>query len=102
MAQETDGLHSFGSNSSKDRWALAIASGFRTWREERAKKLVIQQLVDQDERILEDIGLSRSKLVRDLGHDPCDLPGHFNAGTYLNPNFQNQCSISQNHASRRR
>lgn len=97
MTRKTDGSHRIDSNAITGEWTRTIVSGFRAWRERRLKQQVIQSLIAQDERILDDIGLSRMKLVGDLGHDPCAFPGFFNAGTFLHPNFRNEFGISGNH-----
>lgn len=102
MERVMDNPHSRSPASIITGWAAATASWFRARHMKREKNQIIQMLASQDERLLNDIGLSHPKLLKDLGHDPRELPGFFNAGTYLNPLFRNLGGIRKSHIGEQR
>ena len=87
MAHETAGLGSTGSISLTGRWTAEIGSWFRARRERHVRNQYVLHMLSYDERLLEDIGLSRSELVGELGHDPCELPEWFGAKIYRGPHL---------------
>lgn len=101
MAYELEGPHSIAPMPITDKWIKAIDSWFRVWCEKRARKQSLHLLASHDERILEDIGLPRSELVRELGYDPSELPRLFGANAHINPYLWKENDISSDHVRRR-
>lgn len=85
MAYPTNATHRTGTLSPAAGPAHAIRSLFRRWREKRAKKRLIMQLLSYNERNLEDMGLTRADLVDALGHDPSELSFLFGADRHRLP-----------------
>lgn len=85
MAHVTDRLHDTGSLLSTELWTGKIASWLRARIEKHARKQDILHLLAHNDRLLDDMGVSRPELVSELGYDPGELPGLYRLGTYRMP-----------------
>lgn len=70
MTHITDKLDHFGSAESTPKWTGRIASWFLAKKRNRASKQAVLHLLSYDDRELEDMGLTRAELTRELGYDP--------------------------------
>ncbi|MGI9408060.1 MAG: DUF1127 domain-containing protein [Hyphomicrobiaceae bacterium] len=85
MAYVTDHLHSTGSVFSTEKWVRKIESWLRARIKKHARKQDIRHLLTHNDRLLDDMGLSRAELVDELGYDPGELPGLYRLGAYRMP-----------------
>lgn len=70
MTHITDKLDHYGSVEFMPKWTERIASWFLAKKRKRACKQTILHLLSLDDRKLQDIGLPRAELTRELGYDP--------------------------------
>lgn len=102
MTDKTDDPITTEPNSGLSRWATAFGFWFQKRRGKRAHNNFIHQLLSEDKRVLEDIGVPRSELVRELGYDPYQL-SFLQAGPLLRiPNSSANSEMKMNHAKRYR
>ena len=74
MEYQTHSLQNHNSISWVNEWTTEIVSWFHERREKNIRNRAIRLLLTRDERLLNDIGVSRSELVGELGHDPGEMP----------------------------
>ncbi len=70
MTHITDELDHFGPTEPSPGWIGRIASWFLAKKQQRATKRAALHLLSFDDRKLQDIGLTRAELARELGVDP--------------------------------
>ncbi|MEP3277688.1 MAG: DUF1127 domain-containing protein [Stappiaceae bacterium] len=84
-------------NQSKPGLTASITRWFGKTRDIFIQKQDFMTLLRASDRALEDIGLSRSDLAREFGHDACELERVHAASAYPNPNLWNNSAIYPDH-----
>jgi len=70
MTYITDKLDHIGSIESTPKWTGRIASWIQARKRKRASKQAILHLLSFDDHKLEDVGMTRTELIGELGYDP--------------------------------
>lgn len=97
MVYETDRSCHASSTSTQEGWTASIVSWFSRRHENSVKKIRLLKLLSYNDDTLDDIGLSRSKIINDLGYDPCKAHHIYAAFTFPNPFLSNGLAITKNH-----
>ena len=87
MTHITNKLDHFGCAEPTPKWTGRIASWFLAKKQNRASKQTILHLLSFDDRKLEDIGLTRAELTRELGYDPNWSRNQFRAEYFYLPHL---------------
>lgn len=97
MVNKTD--HNFHANSTttKDGWAALIVSWFSRRREKKVERIRLEKLLSYSDRTLEDIGLSRSKIIKKHGFDPQQAQRMYAVFTFPYLYLSTDSVITKNH-----
>jgi uncharacterized protein YjiS (DUF1127 family) len=72
MEGNTDRTNQAISIAKEDNWIASIMQRLITWRNKNRDKTMRKKLLSYDDDTLMDIGLSRTKLIKELGFDPAE------------------------------
>ena len=70
MAHIVDSLHHTGSIPTTPGLATRIASWFHAWKERSDREYRLLHMLSYSDHLLQDMGLSRKDLTKELGYDP--------------------------------
>lgn len=81
----------------KDGWRTSIVSWLSREHENNIRKTRLKKLLSYDDHTLEDVGLSRPKVIQELGYDPREAQHIYSVFTYPNPYLSTGSVIIKNH-----
>ncbi|WP_299083772.1 hypothetical protein [uncultured Ruegeria sp.] len=98
MAYENDCVSATQVSDPIRGWATRVRSWVHARRIKNARKKEIERLLAGDERMLKDAGVTRSELVRALGHNPRELPNIADFAGYRVPYIAMKSSTKKIHS----
>lgn len=101
MAYQSDSTYHASSTTPKGGWAALLVSWFAKRREKKVEKIRLRKLLSYSDHTLNDIGLSRSRIIEKHGSDPHDEQRMYAAFTFPHLYLSNNSVITKNHTKHR-